>query len=349
MRKIRFFLPIFFFVFHTVPIQVSIAQTPSALGISAENIQTNTANEDPLQILATTSDTLTARFTLPEIQVRKRQQTADATESSEIYFAGADWTLDVGKPRLPIHTQRLGIPIVGTPIVTIIQARPEIRTVENIRITPDDPIFPSPTTNSRPDASVAQGFYPTQLVEAIPIGFVRDQRIASLQINPIQYNSATKQLKIFKSVTFRIDFPTFSATSGTPGKRTFAGKTVSAAPSTLSRKSPAFESLFQGTLRNYDQAKPWRSQRQMPYGGIAPRAPTLTTSTLRFKIPITRTDLYRITYNNIKASGIAPEDIDLDTVRLDSSGQKQGIYIFDENENNTLDANEQIVFYGRTC
>lgn len=347
MRKIRFFLSIFFFVFHTVPIQVSIAQTPSALGISAENIQANTPSEDPLQILATTSDTLTARFILPEIQVRKRRQTADDIESSEIYFAGADWTLDVGKPRLPIHTQRLGIPIVGTPIVTIIQARPEIRTVENIRITPDDPIFPSPTTNPRSDASLAPGFYPTQLVEAIPIGFVRDQRIASLQINPIQYNSATKQLKIFKSVTFRIDFPAFSVTSGTPGKGTFAGKTVSAASSTFSRKSPAFESLFQGTLRNYDQAKPWRHQRQMPYGGIAPRAPTLTTSTLRFKIPITRTDLYRITYNNIKASGIAPEDIDLDTVRLESSGQKQGIYIFDENENNTLDANEQMVFYGR--
>ena len=145
MRKIRFFLPIFFFIFHTVPILVSIAQTPSALGISAENIQTNTPSQDPLQILATTSDTLTARFTLPEIQVRKRQQTIDGIESSEVYFAGADWTLDVGKPRLPIHTQRIGIPIVGTPIVTVIQARPEIRTVENIRITPDDPIFPSGT------------------------------------------------------------------------------------------------------------------------------------------------------------------------------------------------------------
>ncbi len=347
MRKIRFFLVIFFFIFHTVPILVSIAQTPSGSGISTNNIQTNTASQDPLQILATTSNTLTARFRLPEIQVRKSQQTTGATESSEIYFAGADWTLDVGKPRLPIHTQRIGIPVVGTPIVTVLQARPEIRTVENIRITPDDPIFPTSTTNSRSDASRTEGFYPTQLVEAIPIGFVRDQRIASLQINPIQYNSATKQLKIFKSVTFRIDFLATSGTGGPLGKGTFTGKSVSAAPSTLSRKSPAFESLFQGTLRNYDQAKPWRRQRQMPYGGIAPRAPALTTNTLRFKIPITRTDLYRITYNHIRASGIVPEDIALDTVRLDSSGQKQGIYIFDENENNTLDANEQMVFYGR--
>ena len=354
MRKIRFFLAIFF-IFFTVPTLVSVAQTSPALG--------QHPSKNPLQILATTSNTLTARFTLPEIQVRNNHQSSvnshqlreglvgqspSLTDNgqrttdnypTEVYFAGADWTLDVGKPRLPIYTQRIGIPVVGTPIVTVIEARPEIRSVENIRITPDDPIFPALTTNSRPATSQTRGFYPTQLVEAIPVGLVREQRIASLQINPIQYNPATKQLRIFKSVTFRINFPPFPATGGT----------VSAAPSIFSKNSPAFESLFQGTLRNYEQAKSWRSHRRTPYRNHAPGAPALTvSSTLRFKIPVTRTDLYRITYNHIKAAaGIEPEDIDLDTVRLESSGQKQGIYIFDEDENNTLDPGEQMVFYGR--
>lgn len=373
MRKIRFFLAIFF-TFYTVLTLVSVAQIPPALGQSAENIPAKTStSKNPLQILAITSDALTARFTLPEIQVRNsnqrsaignQQEAVGSPENrltdgfrgkpvvfdshyTEIYFAGADWTLDVGKPRLPIYTQRIGIPVVGTPTVTVIQARPEIRNVENIRITPDDPIFPSPTTNSRSDTSRAHGFYPTQLVEAIPVGFVREQRIASLQINPIQYNSATKQLRIFQSVTFRIDFPSFSGTGVNSGLGTSPGGTVSAAPSTFSRNSPAFESLFQSTLRNYEQAKLWRSQRRMPYGNHARGAPTLTAGTHRFKISITRTNLYRITYNNIKAAGIEPEDIDLDTVRLESSGQKQGIYVFDENENNTLDAGERMVFYGR--
>ena len=45
--------------------------------------------------------------------------------------------------------------------------------------------------------------------------------------------------------------------------------------------------------------------------------------------------------------GVEPEDINLDTLQLESSGQKQGVYIFDENENDTLDAGEQIIFYGR--
>ncbi|MDD9973007.1 MAG: hypothetical protein OXU27_03325, partial [Candidatus Poribacteria bacterium] len=339
---------------------VSIAQTYSG---------------SPLQILATTTDTLTARFTLPELQVNSSQPSAVGSQQdsngqsaienqekteietnslltdsrkpkaiSEIHFAGADWTLDVGRPRLPIYAQRIGIPVAGTPVVTVIQARPEIRNVENIRVTPDDPIYPTLTMNPR----TSQGFYPTQLVEVIPVGFVREQRIASLQINPVQYNPATKQLRIYASVTFRIDFPPFSGTSNdTP-----IGRTVSAAPSTFPRTSPAFEKMFQGTLRNYEQAKPWRSQRLAPYGssrgGGAPKAPTLTTKTYRFKIPVTRTDLYRINYNNIKASaGIEPEDINLDTLRLESGGQKQGIYVFDENGNDIFDRGEQIVFYGR--
>ena len=112
MRKIYFFFAIFF-TFYTVPTLVSVAQTSSTLG--------NSPSKNPLQILATTSDTFTARFTLPEIKVRNSHQssavsgqkenlfsesrrfpTVSDSHSTEIYFEGADWTLDVGKPRLPI-------------------------------------------------------------------------------------------------------------------------------------------------------------------------------------------------------------------------------------------------------
>ena len=369
MKKIQVFF-IIFLIFTVVSTPVSVAQTQSG---------------SPLKILATTTDTLTARFTLPELQVTTHPNATEESKEavsnrqsavgnqekmetspslliaesrkpkaiSEIHFAGADWTLDVGKPRLPIYTQRIGIPVAGTPVVTVIQARPEIRNVENVRITPDDPIHPTLTTSPR----ALQRFYPTQLVEVIPAGFVREQRVASLQINPVQYNPTTKQLRIYASVTFRIDFPPFSGTDGNLGMRTSAIGNVSAVSTTFQRTSPAFEELFQGTLRNYEQAKPWRSRRGevtsalqngSPRGGRAPKAPALTINTHRFKIPITRTDLYRITYNNIKASaGIEPEDINLDTLRLESGGQKQGIYVFDENGNDIFDRGEQIVFYGR--
>ena len=322
MKKIYIFLLIPL-ILYTVSPSISVAQTPLT---------------SPLQVLSTTSDTLTARFALPELQVKTSAHSAEGSSAepvTDIRFAGANWTLDVGRPRLPVYVQCIGIPLAGTPIVTVIRARPEVRSVENVRLTPDDPIFPT-STPSRPDS---QGFYPSRLVEVVPSGLVRNQRIASLQINPVQYNSATKQLKIYTSITFRIEFP---------GAVPLAKNGAIESTMLPSFHSSAFESLFRGTLRNYDQAKSWRNQRRMSYSG-APGAPELTASTTyRFKIPVVRTDLYRITYNNIRAAaGIEPEDIDLNTLRLESSGQKQGVYIFDDNENDILDAGEQIVFYGR--
>ena len=354
MKKTLIFLAIVL-TLSTVPMLVAVGQAQSG------SQPVPGGEVPPLQILETTADTLTARFTLPELKVTTHTSSTEGGSVgavTEIHFAGADWTHDIGKPRLPVYTQRIGIPIAGTPVVTIIQARSEMRTVENMRVTPDDPIFPTP--DSTGFSRVSQGFYPTQLVEVIPSGFVRDQRIGSLQINPVQYNPATRQLKTFASVTFRVDFPNAAANRGT----------IPTAPSSFRESPRAFENLFQGTLWNYEQAKPWRKQRRTPYGitgaegprpllgsesdtgnrgNYVPGAPTLiAANTRRFKIPVTKTDMYRITYNKIKAStGIEPEGINLDTLQLESGGQKQGIYIFDENENNTLDPGEQIVFYGR--
>ncbi len=337
MKKTFIFLAIVL-TLSTVPMLVAVGQTQSG----SQRVTGDAA--PPLQILATTADTLTARFTLPELKITTQTSATDGESGgveTDIRFAGADRTLDVGKPRLPIYTQRIGIPVVGTPVVTIIQARSEVRTIENVGITPDDPVFP--TLASDGTSRVSTKFYPTQLVEVIPGGLVRDQRIGSLQINPVQYNQATQQLKIFPSVTFRVHFP--GAVVG--------GNLAPTAPFTFREAPRAFENLFQGTLRNYEQSKLWRKQHRGPYGitdgNHVPGAPSLiNASTRRFKIPVIKTDMYRITYNNIKAhTGIEPETIDLDTLRLESSGRRQGVYIFDENENNTLDPGEQIVFYGR--
>ena len=329
------------FIFFAVVL--TFATAPMLVAVGQTHIPSLQDEAPPLQILATTADTLTARFTLPELQITTQISGTEGESGgpvTDVRFAGADRTLDIGKPRLPIYTQRLGIPAAGTPVVTIIQARSELRTIKNVRVTPDDPIFP--TLDAGVSPKVSAKFYPTQLVEVIPSGFVRDQRIGSLQINPVQYNQTTKQLKIFPSVTFRVHFP--GAVIGGPVPR---------APSSFRETPRAFESLFQGTLRNYEQAKPWRKQHRSPYrtteGNHVPGAPALiNTNTVRFKIPVNQTDMYRITYNNIKAyTGIEPEGIDLDTIQLESGGKKQGLYIFDENENGTLDRNEWIVFYGR--
>ncbi len=303
------------------------------IGLSA-----NAAEIAPLKIVAISADTLTVRFTLPALQLD------EAESGATVYFEGSDWTLDAGLPRLPIYTRLIGIPVVGTPIVTVIRAHPEIKTVQAV--------VSNPLVADGHISSLTH-FYPQRLVEVVPSGFVRERRIAGLQINPVQFNPATRQLKIFSSVEFRIYFP------GAP--------VGLAAPAASVASSRQYEAMFQDMLFNYTQARQWRKQR-----GPSPLRPGMrdlttlrrpgeqtfaapelpaeriaTDKKQRFKIPVTQTALYRITYNNLKAAGVAPETINFDSIRLDSGGQKQGIYIFDENENETLDSGEKLVFYGR--
>ena len=314
------------------------------LGFSA-----HAAGSAPLKIVALSADTLTARFTLPPLQIN------EAESGTTVHFAGADWTLDAGKPRLPVFTQLIGIPVVGTPTVTVIRAHPEVKTIQAVAAV-SNPVKEAESE----DISPVTGFYPKPLVEVVPSGFVREQRIAGLQINPVQFNPATRQLKVFSVVEFRIHFP------GAPVAPT--------APVSTLANSRHYEAMFRGMLFNYTQARQWQKPRHLienrasvtaidsgndglqdrnrtsnasrQYERAAPAAPQVT-NTHRFKIPVTQTDLYRITYNNLRIAGITPETINLDSIRLDSGGQKQGIYLFDENENGVLDSGEKLIFYGR--
>ena len=296
----------------------------------------NAAENTPLETIAVSGDTLTIRFTLPALEIN------ETARGTFVNFEGADWTLEPGHPRLPIFTQLIGIPVVGTPTVTVIRAHPEIKQVEKIIENVDDDTAVNAKTTVKRVAKSEK-----RLVEVVPSGFIREQRIAGLQINPVQFNPATRQLMFFPSIEFRIYFP--GAPSGT----------VSRGP--VLRSSPQYEAMFQRMLFNYTQAKQWRKQRgplsigttrdrpssyRNPGAFSAPAVPQ-ATNRHRFKIPVTQTALYRITYNNLKAAGIAPETIDFDSIRMDSGARKQGVYIFDENENNTLDSGEKLVFYGR--
>ena len=98
-------------------------------------------------------------------------------------------------------------------------------------------------------------FHPTHLVEIVPLGFVRGQRIARLQINPIQYNPVRKQLKVYRFLQVRIDFNQPSADLLQSGPLRSAPNKTSSQP---------FEQFFETNLLNYQQAKMWRRSQRSP-------------------------------------------------------------------------------------
>ena len=295
-----------------------------------------------IEVVKSESHFLIMRFRLPRLEIQKLQQ--DEGSFTQIWFNGANGTTEIGKPKLPIYTVQIGLPSVSSVTATVIEKQSTFKQVEHPLITNQamDPFFPDVqerdnlTLNSAITSKTSTStLYPAEMIEVIPVGFVRSQRIGAVHIHPIQYNNKTQQIKITEEITFRIDF------YGAP-------KSVPAAPLSQSLESSAYEDLFQTMLINNRQASLWRQGRgrslHIPIQG-APAAPATTRR--RFKIPITQNDMYHITYNNLKSAGVSPETIDLNSILVKTGGNEQGFYIFDEDENETLDSGDMIVFYAR--
>lgn len=319
------------------------------IGMCAPNFNTlQTGNSQTqgtglLRIVKSDPNFLILQFQLPELEIKEIQQNGESF--THVWFDGADWTVENGKPKLPIYSVSIGLPSSGQASATLVEKNSTYKKIKNPLIIQQviDPLIPdmlqdenltSKDVNSNNQKTT--NLYPHELVEVIPAGFVRAQRVGALHINPIQFNKVTKQLIITDEMTIRIDF--YGTTPPVP--RTL---------STQLSDSIVYENLYQSMLINNSQAFSWRlgqNLRMQSSLGAAPSAPK--TQRRRFKIPITRSDMYRISYNNLKSVGVVPEDIDLDSISVETNGNPQGFYIFDKNENGTINSEDMVVFYARS-
>ena len=145
------------------------------------------AAKSPVQIIQANRDSLLIKFEVPTLQLNSQE--INGRPFTRIFFTGAILTTDVGRPSLPVYPELLGIPLDASPHATVVDSRLEVRQTEHII-----PAQPSELTNSQSTFIIDTNFYgqdrpyPTKPVKVAPIGLIRGQRVARLQIQPIQYN-----------------------------------------------------------------------------------------------------------------------------------------------------------------
>ena len=302
----------------------------------------NNKNNRPVEIVKTDSNFLILRFRLTNLKIQTHQ--LNGKPATQIQFDGALWTTEASKPKLPIYSVQIGLPSSSSVTASVIDKQSSFKRLEHPPLTNQEIDLNITDAQDRQNTSVnvvTSPLYPSKLVEVIPVGFVRSQRIGILHINPVQYNSMTQQIKVTDDLTFRVDF------FGAPAS-------VSKLSSSHSLDSSAYENMFQSMLINNRQAAQWRHRQNQqslrsghsPHlGPMAPAAPG--TQRRRFKIPIPETNMYRITYARLQSSDIEPETIDFDSIRVETGGNQQGFYVFDRDNDETLDPQDMIVFYAR--
>ncbi|RCK74512.1 MAG: hypothetical protein IGBAC_1460 [Ignavibacteriae bacterium] len=181
-------------------------------------------------------------------------------------------------------------------------------------------------------------FVPENIVTLVDIGSVRGAGFGNIKIYPIQYNPSAAQIRKYSRIQIRMNF----------GSREFA--------STYLKE----DEMLKGIGINYDIAKNWFSARA--YRKPTTQVNSVLSSGIWYRFKIRENGIYKISGSQLLQLGI-PSSTNPKTIKIYNNGGyepsfspadlmpddliENAIYVSDVGNQNALDADDYILFYGR--
>jgi len=309
--------------------------------------KTSSAQADQvLNLIKSNEQSIVLELCTPGYQVQERKIDGVAYHSLSIDSCGE--TSEVGQPQLPIKGVMLGVPP---------GAKFEVRVLETDTSVAAERynVYPVPKVVIREDhygleslrelsglsskgieyvfakdegVYSTNGFRPTDLVEVTSSGYIRDQRFVRLQLNPLQYNPVSQQLRFHKRMKVELRF----VYDG--GKATLAAGT--------GEIGGPFEGVMKNSLLNYELAKGWRSRDALRPVSIQGENPP--ASQLSWKVAVNEDGIYKLSYAELSTEGF-PSGVISSTLKLFNDGGEVAIYV-DDSEG-SFGSGDYILFYGQ--
>ena len=268
----------------------------------AENAAAQQEAGDGPRIVTADDQQLVFELTIPMPDV------ADVTLEGQTFqilsLPDFDLSDQAGHPQLPQRGVMIGIPAEGDISVSVLSSKVETLP-GSYRIAPameqiahyDDQtgqidLEAGLQTRFAYDASVysQDAFLPGDIAAVEDTAFMRNQRVARIVIRPVQYNPASGEVQIVRSLQVAVTFPEL------PAARLPAAT------------FDALDPVLSAGLLNYDQALGWRTAR--PGDLNAPEAAPLAfpgdTSRPWFKTSLRFSGLYKLTLADLTDSSLAP-------------------------------------------
>ncbi|MFC1713745.1 C25 family cysteine peptidase [Candidatus Poribacteria bacterium] len=319
---------------------------------------------EDVQILEASPDGLVIRYQTPELEIDTK--TVDGQTYQALSFKNCGFTQEIGRPQIPIKIVCLGIPDVSEPGISVLGIGPSLQSGYRVYPVENQVVYRDagtvPTDNESGLSSSANihytagtefvidrsfyrtnRFYPADLAKIESMGYIRQQRIARLELHPVQYNPSTGQLKIHKTLEVRVKFG--NLTNMAPSRILNAGNSGTSAQG-------AFEDLYRDMILNYEQAKNWRKSRRRSPSSFA-MAPDISAATSPnpgdqrtwYKLFIKRNSMYKLDYSYFVKAGIDPAEIDPQKIEILSNGERVPIYV-EGYDDGSFDPDDFIEFYG---
>lgn len=277
----------------------------------------------------TTEEGITVTFKLPQLHVT--QVTPEVSDNgAEIHgvyhtvrYSECGWIQEPGYPKLPVTRILLAVP----PDVKLSNAGISVhagsmQTRNGVR-------FLVNKEKVAPNSGVP--LYPEVLAQIEMDGYIRSQRVITLALYPVQYNSQTRVLRFYNSLTVSIPYKSQLAKAGN-------GAAFNPIPSNIQERvhpnqhTPNQHTFTQHILNYTDYTKKFNIGFDAHNGNLqaAPAAPGLTDQSLqtRYKLYIDKTGVYKITAASLKTDwGIDLIGTDPRVLRLSHADQEIPIYV----------------------
>lgn len=326
-------------------ILVVVSLAALAFGLSLQ--PTAQAAQSPqLQVLQSDTNHIVLELDTPAYD--GHDQTVGSTTYTVITVPGFGNTGEEGKPELPIKGAVVGIPPGAKASLQVISDQSSIATLSR-------PVLPVPTTLMQHDykqtlpSEAGKSFkadgqtystnasYPAGVAKIASIRDWRSQRIATIELHPLQYNPVLGQLVFHRRLRVQINL---SYPNGVT--KAALGSAVDEGP---------FEAVLERAITNYSSAKGWRATNRAVMTPRLPSSPTpgLYTGGPWYKIGVNYDGIYAVTCAQIAAAAGKTLFITPTTLQVFKNGQEVAIKVVGSTWSNctTSDTGDYVEFYGQ--
>ena len=263
-----------------------------------------------------------------------------------ISYDGSAFTSEIGKPQIPVSHAFLGVPPSASISVRIVDSQ-----YSDLHGYVPPPV-PERVQHTSPDGvdTLVGNFvedrrfyrrntlYPSDNAALVYEGYVRRQRVAVIELRPVQYNPATRLLRKYSRLVVQVNF---SPGPGAPLNSGVSGSML--AGFQASQPDKEFEKSYQSLLLNYEDARKWRKPRSAATGAsLAPRSDATSEA---LKIFVRESGIYRLDHSMLLGAGMDLSGVDPRTIKVQLRGSQVPIYIHGEADGR-FDAGDYIEFFG---
>ncbi len=252
-------------------------------------------------------------------------------------------SMEEGKPQLPVRTISFGIPPEVDVAVEVVEM--ETERDGGYQVYPAPRRMISQTSSGEPlsieEFHIDQQlyahnlFYPTLVAEVIRTGFIRDQRVAQLEVRPVQVNPVTGELLFHRRVVVRLNF-----VGGTDWKYSTADR----GDLLMASRSP-FETILSNMLLNYESSKDWRLRRTALPRPMSFQMETPYEDPNAYRITVSEDGMYILRYDDLVQHGLVASSIDPKRVKMYNQGRQIPVYVRGSRDGQ-FDPGDYIVFWG---